>query len=72
MTEKQIKKLKPLSIRTTITPVAAVREVEYDISNFIKAYLDMGKTEEEAREDFKKILEEVADELSEMRGFKND
>ena len=72
MTEKQIKKLKPLSIKATITPVAAVREVEYDISKFIKSYLDMGKTEEEAREDFEKILEEVVNELNEMRGFKND
>lgn len=72
MTEKRIKKLEPLTIQFTITPVAAVREIEYDISKFIEAYLDMGKTEEEAREDFKKILEEVVDELSEMRGFKNE
>lgn len=72
MTEKRIKKLEPLTIKATITPVAAVREIEYDISKFIEAYLDMGKTEEEAREDFKKILEEVVDELSEMRGFKNE
>ena len=72
MTAKRIKKLAPLTIHATITPVSATREVTYDISKFIKAYLDMGKTEEEAREDFKKILEEVVDELSEMRGFKND
>lgn len=72
MTEKQIKKLKPLTIKTTITPVASVRKVEYDISKFIKGYLDMGKTEEEAREDFKKILKEVVDELSEIRGFENE
>ena len=72
MTEKQIKKLAPLTIKYTITPVAAIREITYDISKFIKWYLDMGKTDEEAREDFKKILEEVVDELSKMRGFKNE
>lgn len=69
MTEKQIKKLEPLTVQCTITPVAAIRETTYDISKFIEAYLDMGKTEEEAREDFKRILKEVVDELSEMRGF---
>lgn len=72
MSEKQIKKLEPLTVQCTITPVAATRETTYDISKFIEAYLDMGKTEEEAREDFKKILQEVVDELSEKRGFKND
>lgn len=66
------KKLEPLTIQCTITPISATREVTYDISKFIEAYLDMGKTEEEAKEDFKKILEEVVDELSEMRGFEND
>lgn len=69
MTEKRFKKLKPLTIKATITPVAAIRETTYDISKFIEGYLDMGKTEEEAREDFKRILKEVVDELSEMRGF---
>lgn len=66
------KKLAPLTIHVTITPVSATREMTYDISNFIKTYLDMGKTEEEARTDFEKILGEVLEELSEMRGFKND
>lgn len=61
-----------ITIHGCITPVSATRKVTYDISNFIKAYLDMGKTEKEAREDFEKILKEVVDELSEMRGFKND
>lgn len=61
-----------ITIRGHITPVSATREATYDISKFINAYIDMGKTEEEAREDFKKILEEVVDELSEMRGFKNE
>lgn len=61
-----------ITIRGHITPVSATREVTYDISKFIEAYLDIGKTKEEAREDFKKILEEVVDELSEMRGFEND
>ena len=67
-----VKKLTSLTIKATITPVSATREITYDISDFIKAYLDIGKTEEEAREDFKKILEEIADELSEMGDFKND
>lgn len=61
-----------LTMQVTIAPVFSTREITYDISKFIKAYLDMGKTEEEAREDFKKILEEVVEELSEMEGFKND
>ena len=72
MTAERIKKLAPLTIKCTITPVAAIRETTYDISKFIEGYLDMGKTEEEAREDFKKILEEVVNELSQMRGFKDE
>lgn len=61
-----------ITIRGYITPVSATRKIIYDISKFIQGYLDIGKTEEEAREDFKKILEEVVDELSKMRGFKYD
>ena len=61
-----------ITIRGHITPVSATRETTYDISKFIKGYLDMGKTEEEAREDFEKILAEVVEELSKMRGFENE
>lgn len=69
MTENKIKKLAPLTIKVTITPVSATKEITYDISKMIEEYIIMGKTEEEAREDFKKILEEVVDELNERRGF---
>lgn len=61
-----------ITIRGHITPVSSTRKTTYDISKFIEAYLDIGKTEEEARADFEKILKEVVDELSEMRGFEND
>lgn len=66
------KDFEKITIHGCIIPVSVTRETTYDISKFIKAYLDMGKTEKEAREDFEKILGEVVEELSEMRGFKND
>ena len=72
MTEKQIKKLKSVTIKGEITPVSATRKVTYDISKMIEEYISMGKTKEEAIKDFEDILEEVCKELSEERGFNDD
>jgi len=67
MIEKRINK--KIIVKCTIIPVSATRRVTYDISKMIDGYIRMGKTKEEALEDFKCILKEVCRELSEERGF---